>query len=232
VTRKLSALILLIVPAVRCLAGAPDTPPGAKPNVTPLSTKECWSRMPAVASGGGQPLPVWARAVAVYLPRTAAAMIELDLAHRTKSPLEPALRAKMRWVIADANRCAYGKAYALADLKRLGLGDDAAVNLTGDPAAWSEGDRGPLEFARLLTVAAPTITDEQFARLVSRFGEKKVAAMVLLAAYGNFQDRIVLGLNLPVEPDGPLRPLDVKFASGAFQTVPVMPPQAEIRPLG
>ena len=82
-----------------------------------LTDEECWKRMPEAASGGGQPLPNWAKAVATRLPRTAAAMLELDLAQRTRSPLDPALRAKMRWVIAQANRCAYSEAYALADLE-------------------------------------------------------------------------------------------------------------------
>jgi hypothetical protein len=45
--------------------------------------------------------------------------------------------------------------------------------------------------------------------------------MVLLAAYGNFQDQIVLGRNLPVEPDEPLVPREVEFAFGAFQSVPL-----------
>ena len=93
-----------------------------------LSDAECWKRMPPAESGGGQPLPNWAKAVAVRLPRTAAAMLELDLAQRTKSPLDPVLRAKMRWVIARANRCAYSEAYALADLERAS-GDAAAVEV-------------------------------------------------------------------------------------------------------
>ncbi len=213
------------------------TPPGAVAGETAnqpigpaalLTQNEAWKRMPPVASGGGQVLPNWAKAVAVRLPRTAAAMLELDDAQRNRSPLDPVLRAKSRWVIAHANRCKYSEAYALADLRRAG-GDDAAQReLTGDPAGWSASDREPLEFARLLTLAAPTIDDTMFARLVATFGEKKVAAMVLLAAYGNFQDRLLLGLNLPVEPDGPLPPLAVKFAAGAFQTVPIMPPQERV----
>src|SRR4051794_31461870 len=154
--------------------------------------------MPEAPSGGGQRLPGWAGAVATRLPRTAAAMLDLDLAQRTRSPLDPALRAKMRWVIAHANRCAYSEAYALADLKRAG-GDEASIRaLTGDPAGWSGPDREPLEFARLHTLDAPTIPDALFARLRERFGDKGVAAMVLLGAYGNFQDRIVLGLGLPL----------------------------------
>src|SRR4051794_23769615 len=63
-----------------------------------------WRGLPATVSGGGGPLPVWAKAVAVHLPRTAAAMIELDREQRTRSPLDPALRARMRWVVAHANR--------------------------------------------------------------------------------------------------------------------------------
>jgi alkylhydroperoxidase family enzyme len=192
------------------------------------SDAECWQRMPPAEFGGGQPLPSWAKAVAARLPRTAATMLELDLAQRTKSPLDPVLRAKMRWVIARANRCAYSEAYALADLERAGGDAAAAKCLTDDPARWPEADREPLQFALLLTIAAPAVPDELFARLRDRFGDKQVAAMVLLSAYGNFQDRIVLGLAQLLEPGGPLPPLEVKFAPGAFQATPVLPPQAEL----
>lgn len=196
-----------------------------KPAVELMSDEECWKRLPRAAAGGHGPLPNWAKAVATQLPRTAAAMLQLDYAQRAKSPLDGVLRAKMRWIIAHANRCDYSQAYALADLKRCG-GDPAA--LTGDPDVWPKEDRDPLEFARLLTVAAPTIGDDLFARLRDRFGEKKVAAMVLLAAYGNFQDRIVLGLNLPMETAGPLPPLDVCFAAESFQSAPILPPQGKL----
>ena len=205
--------------------------PEGSSNVPLLNADECWERMPAAESGKGQAVPSWVRAVAGRLPRTAAAMLQLDLAQRTKSPIDPILRAKMRWIIAHANHCSYSEAYALADLQRAGL-DTAGRNvLTGDPLLWPESDREPLEFARLLTVAAPTIPDELFERLRQSFGDKKVAAMVLLAAYGNFQDRIVLGLNLPMEANGPLPPVEVKFAGAAFQVAPFIPPQSRIEPL-
>ncbi|MBS0201362.1 MAG: hypothetical protein JSS49_00575 [Planctomycetes bacterium] len=197
-----------------------------------LSIEECWKRLPVAVSGGGQTLPNWVRAVAAHLPRTAAAMLQLDYAQRTQSPLDPVLRGKMRWVIAHANRCAYSEACALADLKRAGLGSAELKGLTGDSAAWPESDRDALEFARLLTVAAPTIPDALFEKLKVRHGAKQVAAMVLLAAYGNFQDRIVLGLNLPIEVGGPLPPLKIEFAADAFQVAPLFPPQARSSPLG
>lgn len=209
-------------------AAGPAGPRGRPASL--LTDAECWKRMPEPASGSGRPLPNWAKAVAASMPRTAAAMLDLDHAQRKRGPLDPALRAKMRWVVAHANRCAYSEAYALADLRRAGADQEEVQILTGDPASWRAGDRDPLEFARLLTVAAPTIRDEFFGLLRHRFGDKRVAAMVLLAAYGNFQDRLVLGLNLPLEEGGPLPPLEVSFAPGALQSVPLIP--RESRPPG
>ena len=96
--------------------------------------------------------------------------------------------------------------------------------MTGPAANWPEEDREPLEFAKLLTVAAPMIPDSLFESLRNRAGDKGVAAMVLLAAYGNFQDRLVLGLNLPMEEEGPLPPLAVEFAPNVLQFAPFVPP--------
>ena len=52
--------------------------------------------------------------------------------------------------------------------------------------------------------------------------------MVLLAAYGNFQDRIVLGLQLPMEDSGPLAPIEIEFVDGALQMAPLIPPHSEV----
>ncbi len=213
------------------LALTGQAPADEAPAVAPLDDAACWQALPAIKSGGGGPLPIWAKAVAVRLPRTAAAMLELDHAQRTKSPLDPKLRAAMRWVVAHNNRCAYTEAYALADARRAGMDEATIKAVVGDPEGWPAQYRDALEFARLHTVDAPTIPDELFARLVDKYGEKGAAAAVLLGAYGNFQDRIVLGLNLPMEPGGPLPPIEVAFAPGAFQSQPVLPPQADLKPL-
>jgi alkylhydroperoxidase family enzyme len=214
--------------ATRRLSDRSESPRESRAAVALLSDDECWQRLPPTASGGGQPLPSWAKAVASRLPRTAAAMLELDVAQRTKSPLDPVLRAKMRWVIAHANRCTYSEACALFDLERAG-GDSAAFRTrTGDLDHLADGEREALQLARLLTDAAPTTPDDLFDSLRGRYGDKRVAAMVLLAAYGNFQDRVVLGLGLPLEPGGPLPPVEVKFAPGALQMTPVLPPRREL----
>src|SRR5579875_3642148 len=77
--------------------------------VSVLSDAAAWEKMPPTEEGGGQRLPVWIRALAVSLPRTAAAMLDLDHAQRIESSLPPRLRAKLRWMAADANRCEYGR---------------------------------------------------------------------------------------------------------------------------
>jgi alkylhydroperoxidase family enzyme len=213
--------------AISFVSASTDARP-EQPAVALLSDAECWNHLPKTVSGSGQPLPSWARAVAIHLPRTAAAMLKLDFAQRTKSPVDPVLRAKMRWVIAEGNHCEYSMSYAIADLKRAGASDEVIGVLTGDPKAWPDADRQPLQFARLLTVSAPTIPDSLFEDLRQKFGEHQVASMVLLAAYGNFQDRIVLGLNLPMEDSGPLAPIEIEFVEGALQMAPLIPPHNEV----
>ena len=193
--------------------------------VNVLSNEEAWAKLPALAEGTKQPLPIWARAIAVQMPRTAAAMLELDAAHRLYSPLKPSLRAKFRWVVAQSNRCKYTEAYALADLRRAGVDESEISSLITDNSNARGQKDEALEFARLLTLAAPTIPDSLFERLRSQYGNEGVAAMVLLAAYGNFQDRIVLGLNLPMEEGGPLLPANSRFVDGALQVAPLLPPE-------
>lgn len=202
-----------------CSGGSPHSV-SAEPPFAMLTDAECWQRLPRAVSGSGQPLPIWARAVAVQLPRTAAAMLKLDYAHRVLSPLNPLLRAHLRWIVANENRCEYSKAVATADLQRAG----GSVDQLTDPKSLPEKHRGAIEFVRLLTVAAPTIPDSLFEDLRSKFDDRQAAAMVLLAAYGNFQDRIVLGLQLPLEENGPLAPLKVEFAEGGLQVAPLIPP--------
>jgi alkylhydroperoxidase family enzyme/Ca2+-binding EF-hand superfamily protein/thiol-disulfide isomerase/thioredoxin len=200
--------------------------------VAPLSDEDAWKRLPSAVKGAGQPLPVWARMLAGDVPRTTAAFLQLDLAQRTRSPLDPKLRAAMRWVAAHANRCDYAEAYAVADARRAGLEGDgiAALGLEGYPG-WSGAERAALEFARKMTVDSDSVTDAEFAGLVGQFGEKQAASMVLLMAYANFQDRVLSCLGASVEPGGPMPPVDVAFDPASLSTRTTPPPPLERSPL-
>jgi len=191
-----------------------------------LDDADAWRHLPRAKQGGGQPLPSWARALARALPRTTAAMLDLDRLHRTRSPIGPALRGKMRWVAAQANRCVYARAYAEADLRRAGVDHDAIRALAGDHSGMPEPERAALAFARQMTLEADQVTDAEVEHLKSVYGEKKLAAMVLLLAYANFQDRLLSALDVPVEPGGPLPALDIRFDKAE----PAPPVPARTRP--
>jgi AhpD family alkylhydroperoxidase len=214
---RLISLLLLISACVFPSIATADTPRQGEPKVATLSDEEAWRRLPPAERGAGQPLPSWACALAGSIPRTTASLLRVDYVHRAKSPLDPKLRAEMRWVAAHANHCTYTEEYAVADGRRAGLDDRALEALRrGDFSQKSPAETSALEFARKMTMNSASVTDDEFAALVKHYNEKTVAAMVMAMAYANFQDRLVLCLGSPVETGGPLPPLDVEFAPGAI----------------
>jgi alkylhydroperoxidase family enzyme len=180
--------------------------PGAdktKGRLPMLPNDQAWGRLPG-APAKVEPMPAWARMLAGPLPKTTALMLELDAAHRTGNRLDPTLRARMRWAAADANRCAYAKAAAEADLRRIGAAHADADKLP-------EAERLAVAFARKLTADAASVTDEEVKRLVELHGDAKVVAMVALLAHACFQDRMLLVLDPPIEADGPPAPVVAHF---------------------
>ena len=208
-------LILMLFTAARSVpAAGVDSQPACR--LPLLGDDAAWQRLPNVeAEIPDRRLPIWAQAFAGPLPRTTAAMLELDYIYRTSEALNPRLRATMRWVAARANQCAYSRKYAEADLLRTGMSSDEVARLESSLAKLSQNEQAAVQFAEKLTVAASSVTDEEVAKLIAAFGEQPVVAMVLQMAYANFQDRLLLALNVDVEPDGPLPPLAVRFVPAA-----------------
>lgn len=227
---SVAVLLLAGLAAAAGLARGDDDPMGPEATarslrVPLLSDAEAWSALPRTESGEKPPLPNWARALARTLPRTTAAMLDLDRLHRTRSPLGARLRGRMRWVAADANACDYARATAEADLLRAG--QDIVGLRSGDEefAGVPAGERAALHFARKMTLEASTVTDEEVAELLRSYGPEQVTAMVLLLAHANFQDRLLLALDVPIERDGPLPPPDVRFVRG--EEPPPVPPRVK-----
>jgi hypothetical protein len=186
-------------------------PPPKAARVPVPSEVEAWASLPAPEQKVKGPLPVWARALAGPLPRTTAAMLELDYTHRVKSPLEPKLRAKMRWVAAQAIKSPFGEAQAVADLKRAGTPDAEISALQAGSKDWPVEERDALTFAKKLTEAAYKVTDEEVAGLRQQYGDARVVAMVQLLAHANFQDRLLHALGLQGAKDAEQRPLVISF---------------------
>ena len=200
----------LVVAALTGLlsAGSARSDP-AETRFPALNNEDAWKTLPRE----NPPLPVWARSLAGSLPKTTAAMLELDYLHRAKNPLGAAVYGKLRWVAADTLGCAYSKSRAEADLKRAGLSDADLKALAADRKAFPESERLALEFARKMSRAAYEVTDEEMAALLKQFGPEKVVAIVHTLAHANFQDRIFLALGIETEARGHLPPFDFRTDS-------------------
>lgn len=208
-------LFILCLSAGSSWAGEGDEkekPASRKCRLATLDDEAAWKRLPPrMKDSSNRPLPIWARALAGPLPYTTAAMLELDHVYRTSDSIDPRLRATMRWVAARANRCDYSQRYAEADLLAAGLKREEVVQLEKSFGKLPTKEQAAIAFARKLTLQADKVTDEEVAALIAAFGEEQVVAMVLQLAYANFQDRLLLTLDVDVEPDGPLKPLAVRF---------------------
>lgn len=181
-----------------------------------LDDAAAWERIPRATPS----LPIWARTLIDSLPRTTALQLDLDALHRTHNPLGAALAARVRWAVADANRCAYAKQSIEADWKRAGFaeGDFSAYETLPEP------ERLALAFARDLTLAAAAITDEQVARLIDELGPDDTVAVVHTVAHANFQQRLFLALGLESEAGGPVPPREAKPTAAANFSVPEREP--------
>jgi alkylhydroperoxidase family enzyme len=191
------------------------------------SAAEAWNGL----RGDQAPVPNWALTLAKPLPRTAAAMLHLEYIHRAQNPLGPILAAKLHWAAADSIGCDYARRNAEADLRRAGLNPEEFKSSIGELTKAPVLDRKVIEFARKMTTAANTVTDEEVALLLKELGPEKVVAMVHTLAWANFQNRIILALGIQVEPNGPVPPVDSPLdrAAQAKLMAPARPPWKQVQ---
>jgi alkylhydroperoxidase family enzyme len=220
---------LVLVPFLLPVLSGPEARAESQPRLPVLSNEEAWKRLPGAAEAA-QPLPAWARMLAGPLPLTTARMLELDALHRTGDRLDARLRCLARWAAADANGCGYGKAAAAADLRRSGTADADLQALAANPERLPAVDRAAMAFARRMMREAHAVTDAEVKQLLDLAGEERVVALVALLAHASFQDRLLLALAVPEEPEGGVAPLLVRFArprprpAGPPEDLPAAPP--------
>ncbi len=193
--RFLLPIILFALPAS---AGEP-------PRFPMPSNAEAWKALP------NPPLPPWARAVSASLPKTAAKLLELDDLHRASSPLRNALAAKLRWVASDAVGSRYGKAIAEFDAKAAGVAK-------ADLEAWAKSNDPLVPFARKMALAADSITDSEFKKLLDIHGPETMVGIVHALAYAGFHDRMLLALGIEPEKE-PVPPLGRTFDAKWYESI-------------
>lgn len=214
--RRLFAVFALSVWA-GTISAQPDKPAPKMP-FPALPEKDAWDRLPPQKKPA---LPEWARVLAEPMPKTTAKLLELDYAHRAKSPLDARLAAALRLAVAEALESEYGKAEARADIDRAILNRKDDVDLFGFVLA--------TPFAKRLTLAGHAITDEEFAVILKHFGPEKMTAIVHTVAYANFHNRLVLALGVKGE-DPIAEPINLTFDLAAAKVkAPDRPPWDDLK---
>lgn len=207
---------LLAITALFAFAFTANAQPEKSALFPALPEEKAWGLLPPQKQPA---LPEWARVLSASMPKTTAKMLELDYLHRVNNPLGQRLSARLRYTVADALKCDYGRAAAEADFERAG----------SRPTKPPEGAARALRFAKRLTLAASEITDDEFAELLIDFTPAQVTAIVHTVAYANFQNRIILGLGVKGESP-PAEPVSVKFDLDATKVkAPDRPPWDDLK---
>jgi hypothetical protein len=149
----------------------------------PVSDAEAWEHVPRATP----PLPSWARTTIASLPASTLLQLDLDALQRAENPLGKELSGRLRWTVADANRCAYAKESAEVDPRRRarrrgvaaarrrrsarGAGAPAVGFARSPPLSARDADDdgklaafGPTTWSRSSTVAYATRTGSSSAR--------------------------------------------------------------------
>jgi len=126
-------------------------------------------------------------------------MLELDYLQREKNPLGKELSSLIRWTVADALKSPFGKKTAEEDLRQMKPVSEWAGKL-GESEKLPANTRLVADFARKLTLAGYTVTDEEFAEVLRIHGPEKTTAIVHSVAYANFHNRVILGMGAGGEP--------------------------------
>lgn len=184
----------------------------SEPCVRLNADEEAVQALPVFEEMKSSRLPVWANAFAVNNPHLTAAMLELDYKFRAVPPDVLRLRSLARLAVAQANECAYGMAYANYDLGRCNASELGSITIETTDSL-PELERRIFRFARQMTIAARDVADEDVEYLKDELGERELVGLVLHIGYGNFQDRLVHALQLPLEENGPLPPEEWNFVN-------------------
>jgi alkylhydroperoxidase family enzyme len=214
------AIWVLLATASLATAGEPE------PWFPALDNEAAWACLPETVSGTrGEVLPMWARVLVRTLPSTTAAMLELDHVQRVENPLDPLLRAKIRWIAAQANGCKYAAACAQADLVRAGGNADDLQQIVDSPERLPDWEKRLFAFARKMCLAAYEVSDAEVEQLLAEHGPERLAAIVLTIAYSNFQDRVLIALGVESDNGEWLPPPNVKFDWDSLKEHPLKVPE-------
>lgn len=105
------------------------------------------------------------------------------------------------FAVSMANGCRYCTLHQVLGLRRLGVDPAKLVAMKKDDSTLSQRERTAVEFARKLTREPAGVTDADYEKLRTEFGEQGALEVLLQTCAFNFMNRFTDGLRLPSEDE-------------------------------
>jgi|KBSSwiStaDraftv2_1062776.scaffolds.fasta_scaffold19183_3 alkylhydroperoxidase family enzyme len=108
---------------------------------------------------------------------------------------------QVSFAVSSANGCRYCTLHQVLGLRRLGVSIDKLLQMQKDDSALTPRELTAVAFARKLTTAPASVSDEDYRKLRSEFGEKGALEVVLQTCNFAFMNRFTDNLGLPSEDE-------------------------------
>jgi len=111
------------------------------------------------------------------------------------------IQLQVSFAVSMLNGCRYCTLHQVLGLRRLGVEPSKLVAMKKDDSSLTTRERTAVDFARLVTRAPSSVTDEDFAKLKAEFGERGALEVLLQTCAFSFMNRFTDGLRLPSEDE-------------------------------
>ncbi|MDX6484389.1 MAG: hypothetical protein QOE95_2160, partial [Gaiellaceae bacterium] len=135
------------------------------------------------------------------VPDIALAWRAYGQAVRENSSIGRDIQLQVSFAVSMANGCRYCTQHQVLGLRRLGVSPAKLVAMKKDDSQLTPRELAAVTFARKVTRAPASVTDEEFRALKAEFGEQGAAEVLLQTCAFSFMNRLTDGLRLPSEDE-------------------------------
>lgn len=134
-------------------------------------------------------------------PALAQAWRTYGAAVREKFSIDRNIQLQISFAVSTANGCRYCTLHQVLGLRRLGVDPAKLVAMKKDDSALTPRELTAVTFARKVTRGPATVTDADFTKLKTEFGEQGAFEVLLQTCGFSFMNRLTDGLRLPSEDE-------------------------------
>ncbi len=150
------------------------------------------------------------------VPAFANTWRDFGFANRSNWTIDRNIQLQVSFAVSNANQCRYCTLHQVLGLRRLGVDVKKLVAMQKDDSALTGRELAAVEFARKLTKDPKSVTDADFAKLKTEFGEQGAMEVVLQTGAFAFMNRFTDNLGLPSE-DEAVRTYQETYGENAYR---------------